>query len=137
MILEILHGIIVSIAAYFFFIFLRYASFCDKWLIETAKFIYYSGHPLYDDDKKFSIVTSKFKKVFFSFAMVVFKTLVIIILLVALTGIFSFIFFYIGQKGSIHFSSAEIVDVAFPSLFVKASVHSRLFNSHYHYTDVD
>ncbi len=63
MILEALSGLFVALIAVFIFITIKYSKSISEWVLATSKFVYISGHPLFDDDQKHELITANFKKV--------------------------------------------------------------------------
>jgi hypothetical protein len=96
MIAEIIAGFMVSMAGILFFLSLKYNPSIQQWIIETSKFIYFIGHPLMDDDAKYKTLTGHFKKVFGSLAMVLVKTLVLLLFVAVIVAISSMAILLIG-----------------------------------------
>lgn len=113
MILEIISGIFVSILAIISFLSLRYLNSVNNWILATSKFIYYSGHPLLNDDQIHSQITKKFKNVFSSLSLVIFKTILFLILLLIIIAFSSLLI--LSLKG---FNIPDIFSHEFiPSIF--------------------
>lgn len=79
MILELLLGVIVSVALLVVFNTVNFRHSADGWILSIGKFVYYGGHPLLDDDERFEQITRVYKSVVVSFLLVVFKITAIIL----------------------------------------------------------
>ena len=112
---EILSGFIIAIVGTLFFLSLKFNKSISKWIIETSRFIYYSGHPLLDDDAKFSLITKKFKQVFGSLLAVILKTIALLIFVIVMIGLSSIIIFFIREKTLPGFHSDELLNTLFPA----------------------
>ncbi|WP_339687856.1 hypothetical protein [Gimesia maris] len=84
MIYEFLFGVVVSLILMIVFKGLQIRRSVDSWILSIAKFVYHSGHPLYDDDQRFRLAKQAYKPVVFSFLQVLFR-IVLIVLLVGST----------------------------------------------------
>ncbi|MCB2218999.1 MAG: sulfotransferase [Bacteroidetes bacterium] len=118
MILEIIAGFMVSMAGILFFLSLKYNQSIQQWIIETSKFIYYIGHPLWDDDAKYKTLTGHFKKVFGSLSMVILKTLVLLLFVAAMIAIVSVALLMI--KGENWPGPDQWISTLFPPYLYKA-----------------
>lgn len=84
MILEIFLGLFVSTFAIISFRSIKYVDSINDWILVTSKFIYYSGHPLMDDDQIYEQITKRFRMVFIAISIVIFKTIIFSFLIVVL-----------------------------------------------------
>jgi len=118
MILPFLAGFFVSFLAIFSFLKINYVSSINKWILQTSQFIYYSGHPLLDDDEIFKQITGRFKGVFSSLMIVLFKTIVfltIILLIVSLSSIIIYVF----HGNSLSASNDTFLSILFPKYLIR------------------
>ncbi|MCF8370841.1 MAG: hypothetical protein K9H64_04410 [Bacteroidales bacterium] len=115
MILETLVGFVISIIGILFFLSLNYISSINNWIIETAKFIYYAGHPLLDDDAKFNLISNKFKLIFRSLSLVILKTIALIVFVLLIIALSSLIIVLIQGETLGNLQSTLSVDLLFPA----------------------
>lgn len=114
MILETLVGFVISIIGILFFLSLNYISSINNWIIETAKFIYYAGHPLLDDDAKFNLITDKFKHIFKALSFVILKTIALIVFVLFTIAVSSVIIVLIQGETLGNLQSNLSLDLFFP-----------------------
>lgn len=119
MILEFFLGAIVSIIAIFSFLSVKFMDTVNNWILITSKFIYYSGHPILDDDQIFEEITKRFKRVFISIALVIFKTLLFLVIILVLIVISSLFIAMIRDIKIPSFNSPEFKYFLFPKYLVQ------------------
>ncbi|MCA0931074.1 hypothetical protein LCM02_01345 [Lutimonas saemankumensis] len=91
MIVEFILGVSVSLG---FFVILKLSGITDSinsWILSTSKFVYFSGHPLMDDDEIFSRIKNQFKGVFIGIVVVLAKIFILIASIIILVIIASVI----------------------------------------------
>lgn len=115
MIVEVITGVVVSLLGILFFLSLKYLNSVNKWIIETSKFIYYTGHPLMDDDEKFSVITKRFKHVFLGLSMVILKTIALLAFVVILIATSSIVILLIKGETLPSIHSEELLEILFPA----------------------
>ena len=120
MIFEALAGLLVALIGAFIFISIKYTKSVSEWILETSKFVYFTGHPLLDDDQKQEIITAKFKNVFKTLSIVIFKTILIILLIIIVVILFSIALLYLREGKVIDFQSPNISQELFPQYLYKA-----------------
>lgn len=114
MIFEFLAGIFVAVSAGIFFLAINYIKSANDWIIETSKFIYFSGHPVLNDDEIYSLITKKFRKVFSSFLIIIIKTFIFIIGALAIVAFSSIALNFIISGSMIDFNSFDLASKLFP-----------------------
>ncbi len=119
MILEFFIGVFVSILAIISFLSLNYMKSINKWIIVTSKFIYFSGHPLLDDDQIFEEISKRFKNVFSSLVIVIFKTILFLVIILILIGVSS-LFIALARDIEIpNIGSQEFISSLFPKYLIQ------------------
>lgn len=119
MIFEALAGVFVSSIFIVSFLRLNYVESVNKWILKTSKFIYYSGHPLLDDDQIFVEIKHRFKGVFGSLLLVLFKTVLFLVLAIILVALSSILVAVLNGNGVPSFESGKILNQLFPSYLLK------------------
>ncbi len=120
MIFEFLAGIFISGLAIYFFFSIKYLDSINKWILDTSKFIYYSGHPLLDDDEIYDLITNRFKKVFTSLVRVIFKTILFLSIIVLLIAVSVYVIAKINGNGIPNFDSVNsLVSFIFPKFLIR------------------
>ncbi len=114
MILEFLAGIIVAISAGLFFVGIKFVNSANAWIIETSKFIYFSGHPVLDDDEIYSLITKKFRGVFSSFLIIIIKIFIFIVGALVIVALSSIALDFVTTGEAIDFSSSGLAAKLFP-----------------------
>lgn len=114
MILEVLAGIVVAVSAGLFFVTINYINSANKWIIETSKFIYFSGHPVLDDEEIYALITKKFRNVFTSFLILIIKTIIFIVGALFIVALSSIILYYISSGKFIDLGDSELFSKLFP-----------------------
>ncbi len=52
----------------------KYTKSTNRWIDSISRFVYFSGHPLLDDDQKFERIAKEYKSVALSLLAVILKT---------------------------------------------------------------
>ncbi|MEO1528406.1 MAG: sulfotransferase [Planctomycetota bacterium] len=73
MILELALGAVVASVFIAATHFARVTKSGEQWILAIAQFVYYGGHPLLDDDKRFKHLVSAYRPVVVSFTLVILK----------------------------------------------------------------
>ena len=73
MILEMALGAVATLVVIVATHFVRVTKSAEQWILAIAQFVYYSGHPLLDDDKRFKHLVSAYRPVVVSFTLVILK----------------------------------------------------------------
>lgn len=121
MILEVFSGIFVSIVAIISFLLIQYIESVNRWILITSKFIYFSGHPLLNEDQIYDQITKIFKLVFVSLTIVIFKTILFLIIILASIAFFSFLVLIIRGISLSSLNSTEFLSFLFPNYLFKFS----------------
>ncbi len=79
MILELIIGALVSGSLLFVFKSADIGEATARWILSIGKFVYFSGHPLLDDDQRFARITKQYQSVLVSFLRLVIKLLLVIL----------------------------------------------------------
>ena len=120
MIVEFFAGIAVSVLAIITFLNLNFKDSVDKWILVTSKFIYYSGHPVLDDDRIYEEITGRFKKVFYSLIQVIFKTILFLFAILVFIGFTSLLLSMINGKEISDINSDVFISFFFPDFLLEA-----------------
>lgn len=110
-----LAGFIVSILAISIFLKINYIASISNWILETSQFVYYSGHPLLDDDQIYDEIKKRFKGVFCSLMIVLIKTALFLTLTIALVGFSSIAVFLLSGKDFPSYGSEQFFTYIFPN----------------------
>ena len=119
MILEFFIGAFVSALVIISFLSIRYIDSINKWILVTSKFVYYSGHPLWDDEQIFEEITKRFKTVFTSLTIVIFKTILFLFFILVLVALSSLFIYMIRNNSLPQFNSLELASILFPRYLVQ------------------
>lgn len=119
MVIDIILGIILSLIGLFFFFYIKYDRSLSTWILSLSKFIYFSGHPLLDDDEKFKLVKQKFGSVFVSLVVILGKTLLIILFLLFIVVVFSITRFLISGHAFAEIKQETLFSVLFPPYLLR------------------
>ena len=109
-----LAGFIVSFLAIICFVKIDFNSSINKWILETARFVYYSGHPLLNDDEIFDQIKKRFKGVSSSLLVVLLKIIVFLATIAILVGISSMIISLLRGQEILNFRQDDVLASLFP-----------------------
>jgi len=118
MILEFFSGFFISVLAIFFFIRLNYMESVNKWILVLSKFVYYSGHPILNEDQIFDEISKRFKQVFTSLVTVILKTVSFILAIILLVGFSSLLISMIRSLKIPELYSSKFISFVFPNYLV-------------------
>jgi hypothetical protein len=119
MIVEIFSGILVSILAIISFLSLQFIKSINKWILVTSKFIYYSGHPLLDDDQIYDQITKRFNRVFTSLIVVIFKTIIFLSVILLFLAFSSFLVAMLRGTIIPNLNSSQLFAFLFPKYLIQ------------------
>ena len=114
MILEVLSGVFVSFVVIIFFKSLKFIKSVNNWIIVISKFVYYSGHPLLDDDQIYKQITKRFRSVFTSLLIVIIKIIFLFIVIFVVIALSSLAVSVFRGEGIPSFGSEEFLSFYFP-----------------------
>lgn len=86
MVIEFVFGLILSVVVGYLIKHLSFSTAVKTWVLSIGRFVHLSGHPLLDDDQKFSMVGSQYRKVLFAFLHLL--ALIVLVLCAVLGCIF-------------------------------------------------
>ena len=119
MILEAIVGVLASILGILAFKFIKYIDSISNWILSTSKFIYVSGHPTYDDDKKYELITANFSKVFKSLSLVILKTILLIIIIIFIVAATSYLIYFVREGELINLNDKDYLKHLFPNFLYR------------------
>ena len=119
MILESISGLLVSIIVIISFLSIKYIDSINKWILATSKFIYYSGHPLLDDDSIYEQITKRFKGVFTTLVVIISKTILFLLIILLVIALSTFFVALIRRYSIPNFNSPEFFTFLFPKYLVQ------------------
>lgn len=114
MILELLSGVFVSFIVIIFFQSLKFIKSVNNWIIVISKFVYYSGHPLLDDDQIYEQITKRFKNVFTSLVIVILKIVFLFIIIFVAIALSSLVVSVVRGEDLPGFRSEDFLSFYFP-----------------------
>lgn len=112
-------GFIVSFLAIIVFIKIEYVSSINKWILQTSHFIYYSGHPLLNDDEIFDQIKKRFGSVSGSLLIVLLKTIGFVLIIIVLVGVSSAVIGLLEGKEVPDFKSDRLLSQLFPNYLIE------------------
>ena len=114
MILEGLSGVFVSLIIIIFFQSLKFIKSVNNWIIVISKFVYYSGHPLLDDDQIYEQITKRFKNVFSSLVIVILKIVFLFIVIFIAVALSSIVVSLLRGENLPNINSKDFLSFYFP-----------------------
>ena len=114
-----LAGFVVTILAFLFFIKLKYVTSINEWILETSQFVYYSGHPVLNDDEIFDQIKKRFRGVSGSLLVVLLKTILFLFVIVVLVGLSSVIIRLLNGQEIAQFKSDKFLSELFPKYLLQ------------------
>ena len=114
-----LFGFIISILAILFFLKLEYVSSINHWILETSQFVYYSGHPILNDDEIYDQIKKRFRGVSSSLLVVLLKTILFLLVIVVLVALSSVTISLFYGKGLPNFGSDVFLTELFPKYLLQ------------------
>ncbi len=114
-----LAGFLVTVLAILFFLKLKFILSINDWILETSQFVYYSGHPILNDDEIFDQIKQRFKKVASTLLIVLLKTILFIFVILVLVSISSIIVGLLEGKGILNYKSENFISELFPIYLVQ------------------
>ena len=119
MILELLSGVFVSLVAIIIVSKISILDTANKWIIVTSKFVYYSGHPILNDDDIYAEITKRFKTVFLSLSILIIKIVAIFLIILITIGLTAAIVALIQNESLANFNSDNFLAFYFPPYLVE------------------
>ncbi len=119
MILELLSGVFVSLVAIIIVSKISILDTANKWIIVTSKFVYYSGHPILNDDDIYAEITKRFKAVFLSLSILIIKIVAIFLIILITIGLTAAIVALIQNESLANFNSDNFLAFYFPPYLVE------------------
>ena len=114
-----LAGFVVTILAFLFFIKLKYVTSINEWILETSQFVYYSGHPVLNDDEIFDQIKKRFRGVFGSLLVVLLKTILFLSIIIALVALSSIVIRLVNGQEIPQLKSDNILSELFPKYLLE------------------
>jgi len=114
-----LAGFVVSLLTILFFLKLRYISSINDWILKTSQFVYYSGHPILNDDEIFDQIKKRFRGVSSTLLVVLLKTILFLLVIIFLVGISSIVINLLNGKAIPNVKSEEFLSELFPKYLLQ------------------
>lgn len=114
MIVELILGAVVASVTLLVFKAASIGEAASNWADSIGKFVYFSGHPLLDDDQRFARITKQYKAVTFSFVRLAIKVLLVILAVITAVAASSLVAGLIRNGVLSDLSSAHIIGSLFP-----------------------
>ena len=111
-------GLSVSVWVACLFRVTDYRGSIDNWVLCLSKFVYYSGHPLLNDDGKFERITREYRSLIACLLLLTLKTLFIVLMALALVAAMMFPGKTLSGSGLRDLPSLSLRETLFPAFLL-------------------
>ena len=98
---------------------MKYVTSINEWILETSKFVYYSGHPVLNDDEIFNQIKKRFRGVSGTLLVVLLKTILFLFVIIVLVSTSSIVIRLFNEQEIPGLKSDKFLSQLFPKYLLQ------------------